>query len=123
MPFEAKMTMPKIQFIEDVEAQFAVSQDPEASVQQAVDAASLVLTKLEEIENGTLSIEPPLSDEEVLNLNERAEIAVSIGNKAITALNVSESEGKKRRFKKDKKPKEVAAAPATFTGKGDSVKS
>lgn len=89
-------TISQVEFMEATKQQLKFAGAADTPIKEAVDAAQHIVEQLSDYKAGDLKIEPPLTHDQFVNLQERTEPIVSMGKKALAALDNSQKTREKQ---------------------------
>ena len=86
MDFETREVIDNSNFVKTADQILASCNNADLSLTDSVEGAQKVLSRINDIAEGRLTVEPPLSEEQITHYSTSATTIVTIGNKALTAL-------------------------------------
>jgi hypothetical protein len=92
MEFETKHVIAQDVFTETADANIAFALNPENDIVDGLEGVQAIQNKLDEVEAGSLEIQPPLSEEAKRAYREEAAKILSVGKRTVEALESADSE-------------------------------
>ena len=86
MDFETREVIGNSSFVDTADQILASCNNADLSLTDSVEGAQKILSRIGDIAEGRLTVEPPLSEEQITHYSTSATTIVTIGNKALSAL-------------------------------------
>lgn len=91
MEFNTRHVIEQADFVQTADAKLTFASNPENDIVEGMEGIQALVDKLDEVEAGTLIVEPPLDEGQIQSYREQATTITGIGKRAMEALNSTDS--------------------------------